>query len=68
VSGGIVIRPITVSAARAWVRATHRHLPNLQGGLFAVAIHDDELCGVAVARSRTNLGLRFAPLALSTWV
>lgn len=48
--GGVLLRPITVKAARAWVRATHRHLPDLQGGLFAVAIHSGSgLCGVAVA-------------------
>jgi hypothetical protein len=45
-----MLHPVTVKAARAWVRQTHRHLPHLQGGLFAVAIHDGrELCGVAVA-------------------
>jgi hypothetical protein len=48
--GGLHLSPITVKAARAWVRETHRHLPELQGGLFAVAIRsDNELCGVAVA-------------------
>lgn len=44
------LHPITVKAARAWVRRVHRHLPEFQGGLFAVAIHDgEELRGVAVA-------------------
>ncbi|MDB5584351.1 MAG: hypothetical protein JWR80_9527 [Bradyrhizobium sp.] len=45
-----MLSPITVKAAAAWVRQTHRHLPNLQGGLFAVAIQSDgELRGVAIA-------------------
>jgi hypothetical protein len=49
-AGSVQLQPITVKAARAWVKATHRHLPDLQGGLFAVAIHDlAGLCGVAVA-------------------
>lgn len=44
------LAPITVKAARSWVRQTHRHLRDLQGGLFAVAIEaDGELCGVAIA-------------------
>jgi len=43
------IAPITVKAATAWVRETHRHLPRVQGGLFAVAIVDDQLRGVAIA-------------------
>jgi hypothetical protein len=48
--GQLNLCPITVKAARAWVRQTHRHLPYVQGGLFAVSIRaDGELCGVAVA-------------------
>ena len=43
------LHPITVKAAKAWVRETHRHLPRVQGGLFAVAIADSELRGVAIA-------------------
>jgi hypothetical protein len=45
-----MLHPITVKAAMKWVRETHRHLPDMQGGLFAVAIRDGlELRGVAVA-------------------
>jgi hypothetical protein len=42
--------PITVKAAVQFVRATHRHLPELQGGLFAAAVADDAgaIRGVAV--------------------
>jgi hypothetical protein len=48
--GEVRVHPITTKAAIAWVRRTHRHLPELQGGLFAVAIHDgSELRGVAIA-------------------
>ena len=44
------IAPITVKAATAWVRATHRHLPSVQGGLFAVSVHQGaELVGVGIA-------------------
>lgn len=46
----LALAPITVKAAKAWVRDTHRHLPRIQGGLFAVAIErQSSLCGVAIA-------------------
>ena len=49
-SGAVELRPVTVKAASAWIRETHRHLPNLQGGLFAVAVYSgDQMRGVAVA-------------------
>lgn len=41
---------MTVKAALKQVRAWHRHLPDLQGGLFAVGLMQaDQLVGVAVA-------------------
>lgn len=44
------IVPITGRAARAWIAETHRHLPRLQGALFAVAVaRDDAIVGVATA-------------------
>jgi len=45
------IEPITVKAARVKVAEWHRHLPELQGGLFACQVVDDAgLCvGVAIA-------------------
>jgi len=44
------LRPITVKAAVAWVGLTHRHLPIVQGGLFAASIWDDDgIRGVAIA-------------------
>lgn len=45
-----MIRPCTVKQAMKWVRETHRHLPKIQGGLFAAAWeHDREIVGVAIA-------------------
>lgn len=44
------IAPCTVKAALRKVREWHRHLPELQGGLFAAACEvDGECVGVAVA-------------------
>ena len=34
------LRPMTITAAKAWVAETHRHLPKVQGGLFAVGLED----------------------------
>lgn len=46
----INVVPCTVKAALKWVRETHRHLPKLQGGLFAVACESDlEIVGVGIA-------------------
>jgi hypothetical protein len=47
---GLTLAPITVSAALKQVKAWHRHLPDLQGGLFAVALVDGAKCvGVGIA-------------------
>jgi len=44
------IAPITGRAALKWIAETHRHLPKLQGALFAVSVkRGDELVGVATA-------------------
>lgn len=43
--------PTTIKAAMRYVRKHHRHLPNIQGGLFAVAVArtgEGEPCGVAI--------------------
>ena len=46
----INVIPCTVKAALKWVRETHRHLPKLQGGLFAVACEANlEIVGVGIA-------------------
>jgi hypothetical protein len=47
---GLYIVPCTVSRARQLVEAWHRHLPDVQGGLFASALNlDDKIVGVALA-------------------
>lgn len=44
------IVPLTVTAAKAFVRQHHRHLPRVQGGLFAVGVAvDGQLVGAAIA-------------------
>jgi SLT domain-containing protein len=44
------IEPVTVKAARALVQQWHRHLPEIQGGLFAAAVSaDGVVVGVAIA-------------------
>lgn len=44
------VEPITVSAALRKVKQWHRHLPDLQGGLFAAQCTEDGECvGVAIA-------------------
>jgi len=40
---------ITVSEAKKWIGRWHRHLPKIQGGLYAVGVSDAELVGVALA-------------------
>lgn len=46
----LTLTPLTVKAARRQVRAWHRHLPEVQGGLFAVGVSaGDELVAVGVA-------------------
>ena len=48
---GNIIKPCTVKRAKAWISQTHRHLPSVNGGLFAVALENErgELIGVAMA-------------------
>jgi hypothetical protein len=44
------IVPMTVGAARRFVKENHRHLPDVQGGLFAAGVSIDGVCkGVAIA-------------------
>lgn len=42
------LRPITVTAALKFNLETHRRLPKLQGGMWAVAVEDSEILGVAI--------------------
>lgn len=42
--------PVTGKAARRWIADNHRHLPRLQGALFAVGVANyDQLVGVGTA-------------------
>lgn len=53
------VAPITVKAARQWVRDVHRDLPSIQGGLFAVAVEMDGkrvAAGIAVNPPRVWQG------------
>lgn len=44
------IVPLTVKAARRFVKQIHRHLPDVQGGLFAAGVSlDGVLVGAAIA-------------------
>lgn len=45
------IAPCTIRRAKEWIKQTHRHLPQVNGGLFAVALESDsgDLLGVAIA-------------------
>jgi hypothetical protein len=36
------VRPISVKQAQEWCRVVHRHLPEVQGGLFASSVNRDE--------------------------
>lgn len=46
----LTIEPITVKAARKLIAQWHRHLPKLQGGLFATSVAmQGSVVGVAVA-------------------
>jgi len=53
----VKIKPITIAGAKAWVRRLHRHLPRVQGGLFASSIvdHDEDVVGVAIAGNPPRL-------------
>lgn len=60
------IKPCTVKAALKWVRETHRHLPNLQGGLFAVAWElSGEIVGVAIAGNPSRVWQQERKLVIS---
>lgn len=46
----IWVEPVTVAEARRLVKLWHRHLPDIQGGLFAASVVADRVCvGVAIA-------------------
>lgn len=46
----MVVVPLTVKAAQWWIAGVHRHLPRVQGGLFAAAVvTEDTVLGVGLA-------------------
>jgi hypothetical protein len=42
--GEVRLSPITVKAALRFVAEHHRHLPELQGGLFAISVQRNDVC------------------------
>jgi len=45
----LTVRYVGLTAARAYVREHHRHLPRVQGGILALGVYDGtRLCGVAI--------------------
>lgn len=62
----LAIVPMTVKAARRAVKQWHRHLPDVQGGLFAAGVAiDDELRGVAIAGNPARVWQGQAKLVIS---
>lgn len=63
----MALAPCTVKTAKRLVRLWHRHLPDIQGGLFAVACVDDggELVGVGVAGNPSRVWQDQAKLVIS---
>lgn len=61
------IAPCTVKAAKKIVKEWHRHLPDLQGGLFAAMCVDPagECVGVAVAGNPARVWQKQAKLVIS---
>jgi DNA-binding XRE family transcriptional regulator len=60
------IVPMTVKAARLAVKRWHRHLPDIQGGLFAAGVSVDGLIrGVAVAGNPARVWQGQAKLVIS---
>lgn len=61
------IAPCTVTAARKKVREWHRHLPDVQGGLFAVQCVDSTgaCVGVAIAGNPSRVWQGQAKLVIS---
>ncbi len=60
------VRPVTVAQARGWCRAVHRHLPEVQGGLFAAAVyHNGECCAVGIAGNPARVWQGTGRIAIS---
>ena len=64
----LALRPCSVSAALAYVASTHRRLPRLQGGMFAVSVVDPEtleLRGVAIVGNAPCAWMKRGALAIT---
>jgi len=63
----VKLAPCTIKAALKFVRAEHRHLPDLQGGLFAVAVRDcaGEMVGVGVCGNPARIWQGEAKIVIS---
>lgn len=60
------LRPCSVKFAMARVREWHRHLPDLQGGLFAVQVeHDGRCVGVGIAGNPARVWQHEAKLVIT---
>lgn len=61
------LRPCSVKAARRLVKSWHRHLPDIQGGLFAVCCvaADGECVGVGIAGNPARAWQNHARLVIS---
>lgn len=63
--GRLYHRPISVAQAQQWVAAVHRHLPEVQGGLWASgAFINGELVGVALVGWPAGPLMRAGALAI----
>lgn len=59
------VEPITVKAAQKFCAEHHRHLPKVQGGLFAAAVvADGKVCGVAIAGHPARVWMGTGRLAI----
>lgn len=61
------LMPCTVTAAKKQVKLWHRHLPDIQGGLFAVQCFNDqdECVGVAIAGNPARVWQGQAKIVIS---
>lgn len=63
---GLRLAPCTVKRAMRLVKEWHRHLPDIQGGLFAVCVaNDNELVGVGMAGNPARVWQHEAKLVIS---
>jgi hypothetical protein len=61
----LTVVPCTVKRAKAYIAEHHRHLPKVQGGLFALAVErGGEICGVALAGHPARVWMGTGRLAI----